>query len=80
MSDRPNLISLNGHLITDTEAREMIQNNNQAIEQLSQEVAVIIEEIAPITSNYGEYGQFAVSDGKGGIIWKTLVEAEEVSY
>lgn len=30
--------------------------------------------------NHGTAGQFAVSDGKGGIVWKTLVEAEEVSY
>lgn len=28
----------------------------------------------------GTAGQFAVSDGKGGIVWKTLVEAEGVSY
>ena len=30
--------------------------------------------------DYGTAGQFAVSDGKGGITWKTLVKAEEVSY
>lgn len=30
--------------------------------------------------DHGTAGQFAVSDGKGGIVWKTLVEAEEVSY
>ena len=30
--------------------------------------------------NHGTAGQFAVSDGMGGIMWKTLVEAEEVSY
>ena len=32
------------------------------------------------TPNHGIAGQFAVSDGKGGIMWKTLVEAEEVAY
>lgn len=32
------------------------------------------------TPNHGTAGQFAVSDGKGGIVWKTLVEAEEVAY
>ena len=32
------------------------------------------------TPNHGTAGQFAVSDGKGGIMWKTLVEAEEVAY
>lgn len=30
--------------------------------------------------DHGTAGQFAVSDGMGGIMWKTLVEAEEVSY
>ena len=30
--------------------------------------------------DHGTAGQFAVSDGKGGIVWKTLVEAEEVAY
>lgn len=32
------------------------------------------------TPNFGTAGQFAVSDGNGGIMWKTLYEAEEVSY
>jgi hypothetical protein len=30
--------------------------------------------------DHGTAGQFAVSDGMGGIMWKTLVEAEEVAY
>ena len=30
--------------------------------------------------NYGTTGQFAISDGNGGIIWKSLVNAEEVDY
>lgn len=31
--------------------------------------------------DYGIAGQVAISDGKGGITWKTLVmEAEEVNY
>lgn len=30
--------------------------------------------------DHGTTGQFAVSDGMGGIMWKTLVEAEEVAY
>ena len=33
-----------------------------------------------LPSDNGIAGQFAVSDGKGGIMWKTLVEAEEVAY
>lgn len=31
-------------------------------------------------ADYGTMGQFAVSDGKGGIMWKTIHQAEEVSY
>lgn len=37
----------------------------------------------PVTNsapNYGTAGQFAVSDGNGGITWKTLYEAEGVDY
>ena len=30
--------------------------------------------------DHGTAGQFAVSDGMGGIMWKTIVEAEEVAY
>lgn len=30
--------------------------------------------------DHGTAGQFAISDGKGGITWKTLVEAEAVMY
>lgn len=30
--------------------------------------------------DHGTAGQFAVSDGMGGIMWKTLVEVEEVAY
>lgn len=32
------------------------------------------------TLDHGTLGQFAVSDGNGGITWRTLVEAEEVAY
>lgn len=33
-----------------------------------------------LSTDYGSVGQFAVSDGKGGITWKTLIEAEAVMY
>lgn len=36
--------------------------------------------VADATPNYGTAGQFAVSDGNGGITWKTLYEAEGVDY
>ena len=31
-------------------------------------------------SNYGTAGQFAVSDGNGGITWITILDSEEVAY
>ena len=37
----------------------------------------------PVNDNvldHGVSGQFAVSDGNGGIVWKTLVDVEAVSY
>ena len=48
------------------------------INELSQEKMNLPQDNG--TPNHGTAGQFAVSDGKGGIMWKTLVEAEEVSY
>jgi hypothetical protein len=56
-----------------------------AVAKLSEEMSVLEQNKLSIQltdgiPNYGTAGQFAVSDGKGGIVWKTLVEAEEVSY
>lgn len=57
----------------------------QSITQLSEEIArqntvkVALPQSNGVTE-HGTAGQFAVSDGKGGIVWKTLVEVEEVSY
>lgn len=30
--------------------------------------------------DYGDIGQFAVSDGNGGITWQTIILGEEVEY
>lgn len=57
---------------------EHLNHMEDGIGQLSEEKVTL-----PTTSgapNYGTAGQFAVSDGNGGIAWKTLYEAEEVSY
>ena len=57
---------------------EHLNHMEDGIGQLSEEKLSI-----PTTDSkpdHGTAGQFAVSDGKGGIVWKTLVEAEEVSY
>lgn len=50
----------------------------QSIEQLFEQKINLPQENG--TPNHGTAGQFAISDGKGGIVWKTLVEAEEVAY
>lgn len=33
-----------------------------------------------VAPDHGTAGQFAVSDGAGGITWETLYEAEEASF
>lgn len=62
-----------------------VKKNTEAIAELSVANAKLSEDkIALPKENgvivQGTVGQFAVSDGKGGITWKTLAEAEEVSY
>lgn len=55
-----------------------IETNDIAINQLAEDKVAL-----PVGNegvDHGTAGQFAVSDGKGGITWKTLVEAEEVAY
>lgn len=55
-----------------------IESNANAVASLSEEkVTLPTDNSAP---DYGTAGQFAVSDGNGGIMWKTLYEAKEVSY
>ena len=54
-----------------TELSEELAAQNTAKVTLPQSAGVV---------DYGTAGQIAVSDGKGGIVWKTFVEAEEVSY
>lgn len=58
---------------------------SEAMDELSEENAKLSEDKIALPKengvvNQGTVGQFAVSDGKGGITWKTLIEAEEVSY
>ena len=48
------------------------------IDELSKEKVNLPQENG--NTSHGTAGQFAVSDGKGGITWKTLVEAEAVMY
>ena len=55
----------------DVEAREQSAALTEEKMNLPQENGAV---------DHGTAGQFAVSDGKGGIVWKTLVEAEEVAY
>ena len=55
-----------------------IEANDLAIAELSEETVAMPKEGDRV--DHGTAGQFAVSDGKGGIVWKTLVEAEAVMY
>ncbi len=55
-----------------------IETNDIAITELAEDKVAL-----PVSNegvDHGTAGQFAVSDGKGGIVWKTLVEAEAVMY
>lgn len=58
---------------------------DERVEEIEREVDRLSEDKVALpqvdgTPSPGIAGQFAVSDGNGGIAWKTLVEAEEVSY
>lgn len=60
-----------------------LTNEDKAV--LDQNISKLSEEKVTLATNngivdHGIAGQFAISDGKGGITWKTLVEAEEVEY
>lgn len=55
-----------------------VDDCDERYNQLSEAKATLPMENGVVS--YGIAGQFAVSDGQGGITWKTLVEAEEVSY
>ena len=66
-------------------SEEMVKSVTQAIAPIQEDVGNLesTKVSFPVTNstpNYGTAGQFAVSDGNGGITWKTLVEAEGVDY
>ena len=60
------------YLTPDTSA-DVDLSNYATLEQLSQKVSL------PVGDN-GIEGQFAVSDGKGGITWLTIVNGNEVAF
>ena len=77
MSNKVGIKTLDGHPLVDTEAREMIQSSNQAIEQFSQEVILTTpqtltpEQQAQARENIGVSGAGGSGepgkDGKDGI-------------
>lgn len=74
-----NTVPLDEKYIPDTIARK------SDVAALSKEIeALCLNKVSlPVSDEgvgAGTAGQFAVSDGMGGIMWKNLVEAEEVSY
>lgn len=52
------------------------------LDKMSDKVDKISEEVVTVkeSMNSGITGQFATSDGKGGINWVTICKAEEVEY
>lgn len=71
-------VSIQTQLPHDRNLREEIGKLSQTVtDDLSMKVTLPLTDSTP---DHGTAGQFAVSDGKGGITWKTLYEAEEVSY
>lgn len=70
-------------LTVDPDGDEVNLYTAEEIDGMMEELTADVEEhlTAKATIHgHGTAGQFAVSDGNGGILWKTLYEAEEVSY
>lgn len=60
---------------------EMPENCNVQIDPNEEvDVVVLFPKNEDGNVNYGKVGQFAVSDGQGGITWTTLESGDEVSY
>lgn len=68
------VVTPDGTLLEDKIQSEFDKTSNK-VDNLSEEV---VEVKKSMTS--GSTGQFATSDGKGGINWITLHNAEEVEY
>lgn len=62
-----------------TEQAAQIEKNKKDIAKISEQKVELPKDADGNTQN-GEVGQFAVSDGKGGITWTTLESGDEVSY
>ena len=56
--------------------------HTEDVETLESDVekAVKLPTKADGTPNKGSLGQFATADGKGGVAWKTVLNAEEVKF
>lgn len=64
--------------VSQEEIAEAMESINEDIIDMGSKQATLPQENG--NPNHGTAGQFAVSDGNGGIEWKTLAEAEEVAY
>ena len=68
------VVTPDGTLLEDKIQSELDKTSDK-VDNLSEEVVTVKESMSS-----GVTGQFATSDGKGGINWVTICKAEEVEY
>ena len=77
-TDKVNVSDIVDDLLSEETNKPLSANQGVVLKALVDEKVVLPKSAGVV--DHGTAGQFAVSDGNGGIMWKTLVEAEEVSY
>lgn len=73
-----NITESAANTLVDTKVAELATTVDTQIAELAAQELTLPKSAGVV--DHGTAGQFAVSDGMGGIMWKTLVEAEEVAY
>lgn len=73
-----NITESAANTLVDTKVAELATTVDTKLSELAAQELSLPQSAGVV--DHGTAGQFAVSDGMGGIMWKTLVEAEEVSY
>jgi hypothetical protein len=73
-----NITESAANTLVDTKVAELSTTVDTKLSELAAQELSLPKSAGAV--DHGTAGQFAVSDGMGGIMWKTLVEAEEVAY
>jgi hypothetical protein len=73
-----NITESAANTLVDTKVAELATTVDSKLSELAAQELSLPKSAGVV--DHGIAGQFAVSDGMGGIMWKTLVEAEEVAY